>query len=123
MCSNIKPEQWFNHFKDLLNSDANLANDFSVHVNDENNMHSISCDTCDANEPDILNHDISKDEIRMVTKNLPTGKSPGIEAGMRSLEHQTHSVTPCLFHSMYSLGLSIIVNAKYTRKYSYPQAV
>ena len=79
MCSNIKPEQWFNHFKDLLNSDANLANDFSVHVNDENNMHSIACDTCDANESDILNHDISEDEIRMVIKNLPTGKSPGID--------------------------------------------
>ena len=79
MCSNIKPEQWFNHFKDLLNNDANLANDFSVHVNDENNMHSITCDTCDTNEPDILNHDISEDEIRMVIKNLPTGKSPGID--------------------------------------------
>ena len=42
-------------------------------------MHSLTCDTCDANEPDILNHDISEDEIRMVIKNLPTGKSPGID--------------------------------------------
>ena len=39
-CAQIsyKHEQWFNHFKDLLNIDANVANDFTVHVIDEHNI-------------------------------------------------------------------------------------
>ena len=77
--SNIKPEQWLNHFKDLLNRDTKLANEFSIHVNDENNVHVVACDACDANEPDILNHDIREDEILIVIQNLATGKSPGID--------------------------------------------
>ena len=52
-----------------------MANDVSVHVNNENNINDV---LCDENEPDILIQDINEDEIRMVITNLPTGKSPGI---------------------------------------------
>jgi len=63
----------------LLNRDTNLANNFSLHVNNENNIRDVLCDDCDKNEPYIFNHDISEDKIRMVITNLARVKSPGID--------------------------------------------
>ena len=79
LSSNIKPQKWLNHLKHLLNRDTNLANEFNVHGNNENNIQDVLYDACDENEPDILNHDINENELRMVITNLSRGKSPGID--------------------------------------------
>ena len=76
---NISTDHWFEYFSALLNNMNNEPEEFDEIVTNDLNAHADHCDDCIVDEPSILNRDITTDEIKGVLKELPDGKSPGID--------------------------------------------
>ena len=41
---NITPDEWFTHFRNLLNNDSNVETEFSLYIRNNNSLHDHMCD-------------------------------------------------------------------------------
>ena len=77
----ITPNDWLTHFKNLFKENTATNEHFDNYVCDFLKDHDVQCDTCTDNDPnlDVLNANITVDEIKHVVSNLKHGKSPGLD--------------------------------------------
>ena len=76
--NNISADDWYTHFKCVLNQQVNIDNTFKDRVESFNAEHNLQCDRCiynDANQ-DALNDYISQQEIVKSIESISNGKAP-----------------------------------------------
>jgi len=113
---NISCEQWLTHFSDLYNNnDLENVTEFGRHVNNSNILHNDFCVICDNDQPDLLNFDITQDEILSVVNKLRNGKSPGPDGIM--YEMYTNSID-ILIEPICKLLNLILTSGIYPDKWS-----
>ena len=75
--SEITGSEWNNYFKELLNNDVNIDEDFKTMTDDFVRQHNELCNACDNNTVDFLNDEISRIEIFKAIYSLIFGKAAG----------------------------------------------
>ena len=76
----ISGKSWYKYFKELLNVDVDIDEEFSLFINDYLLEYDEYCEPCTKRlDDDILNRDISTDEIANAMKLLQRSKALGLE--------------------------------------------
>ena len=75
----ITPNNWFDYFKQLLNTEVEVDPQYDNEVNMYRSNHDINCINCDMNIPFDLNCNFTLEEIICFVKKLPNRKACGIE--------------------------------------------
>ena len=75
--SEITGSVWNNYFKELLNNDVNIDEDFKIMTDDFVRQHNELCNACDNNTVDFLNDEICRIEIFKAIDFLINGKAAG----------------------------------------------
>lgn len=106
-CS-ISPAQWKIYFESLLdcnNSDEEVNEMFVTSVQE----HDINCDECYMNNVQILNGEITPDEILSVINELSNDKAPGVDGlSAEFYKYAKHVLLPhlcILFNSIFDKGV------------------
>ena len=73
--SEITGSEWINYFKELLNNDVNIDEDFKTMTDDFLKQHNELCNACDNKTVDFLNDEISRVEIFKAIYSLINGKA------------------------------------------------
>ena len=75
--SKITGSDWNNYFKELLNNDVNIVEDFKTMTDDFVRQHNELCNACDTKTVDFLNDKISRIEIIKAIDSLINVKAEG----------------------------------------------
>ena len=79
--NHISIDEWKLYFDQLLNSESVVDDEFKANIEEYMSCHDGNCNVCNSemSPEDILNSDISINEVESTVKQLHNGKSPGLD--------------------------------------------
>ena len=99
----ISGKSWCKYFKELLNVNVDIDDEFSLFIKDYLLEHDEYCEPC-SNRPgdDMLNRDITTEEIASAIKSLRSSKAPGLDGLEGELFKENQIVLIPLLHILFN---------------------